>query len=94
MTLGPESVLKRSPNVPWRSIDRKGILVDMESGHYFSLNSTGQYIWGQLDGARTLQEIAHRVAEHFDVDEPTALSDCLDLAKRLLDEKLAAIVPA
>jgi len=93
VALGPDSVLKRSPSVPWRSIDRKGILVDMESGHYFSLNSSGQYIWGQLDGARTLLEIAQRMVEEFDVDETTALADCLELAKRLLDEKLAAIVP-
>ncbi|MFH1679442.1 MAG: PqqD family protein [Candidatus Eisenbacteria bacterium] len=94
MSLGPDSVLKRSPSVPWRTIDRKGILVDLESGYYFSLNSTGQYIWGQLDGARSIREIARRVVEQFEVDEETALADCLELATRLLDQGLVVLVPA
>ncbi len=94
MTLGPETVLKRAPNVPWRTIDGKGILVDLESGYYFSLNTTGQYIWGQIDGARNVRELARRVVDHFEVDEETALRDCIDLAGRLRDQGLIVTVPS
>jgi hypothetical protein len=93
VTLDPESVLKRAPNVPWRTIDGKGILVDLESGYYFSLNTTGQYIWGQIDGARNIREIARRVVDRFDIDEETALRDCLELAGRLREQGLVVAVP-
>jgi hypothetical protein len=94
VTITAEAVLKRSPNVPWRTIDGKGILVDLDSGYYFSLNRTGQFIWGQIDGARTLQDIARRVVEHFEVDEETALRDCIELAGRLRDQGLVVSVTA
>ncbi|MFH1278801.1 MAG: PqqD family protein [Candidatus Eisenbacteria bacterium] len=84
--------MKRSPNVPWRTIDGKGILVDLESGYYFSLNKTGQFIWGQIDGERSLAEIARRVVEQFDVDEGTALQDCIELAGRLQEQGLIVSV--
>jgi hypothetical protein len=94
VTITAEAVLKRSPNVLWRTIDGKGILVDLDSGYYFSLNRTGQFIWGQIDGARTLQDIARRVVEHFEVDEETALRDCIELAGRLRDQGLVVSVTA
>lgn len=91
MTVDAGTVVKRSPNVPWRTIDGKGILVDLESGYYFSLNKTGQFIWGQIDGERNLGEIARRLVEQFEVDEETALRDCIELATRLHEQGL--VVP-
>jgi hypothetical protein len=92
VALNADTIVKRSPNVPWRTIDGKGILVDLESGYYFSLNKTGQYVWGQIDGERSVRDIARRLAEQFDVDEATALDDCLELADRLHEQGLVVFV--
>jgi hypothetical protein len=78
-----ETILMRSADVPSRAVDGKGILVDLESGYYFSLNRTGQFIWEQFDGSRTLHDIARLMVDQFDVDEETSLSDCIELADRL-----------
>jgi hypothetical protein len=94
VTPRPETILKRAPNVPWRMIDGKGILVDLESGYYFSLNTTGQFIWGEIDGKRTIAEIARRVVDRFEIDEQTALRDCVELADRLADHGLVVTVPS
>ena len=94
MTVHDNTVLKHSPNVPWRTVDGKGILVDLESGYYFSLNKTGQFIWGQINGERTMSEIANRVVEQFEVENEMALKDCLELAQRLHDQGLIVAVSA
>ncbi len=94
LTVHDHTVLKHSPNVPWRTVDGKGILVDLESGFYFSLNKTGQFIWGQIDGERTMTEIASRLVEHFEVEDEMALKDCLELAQRLYDQGLIVSVSA
>ncbi|MBN1827103.1 MAG: PqqD family protein [Candidatus Eisenbacteria bacterium] len=92
MKVGPDTVIKRSSNVPWRTIEGKGILVDLDSGFYFSLNRTGQVIWGEIDGGKPLSAIARKVVDRFEVDEETALRDCLELAERMLEQGLVVTV--
>ncbi len=92
MNCTPESVFVRSPDVPSRAIAGKGILVDLESGYYFSLNRTGQVIWELFDGDRTLGDIARELATRFDVSEEIVLADCIELAERLLTDRL--VIPA
>ncbi len=87
-----ETILMRSDRVPSRTVDGKGILVDLESGYYFSLNRTGQFIWEHFDGSRTLHDIARLMVDRFDVDVETSLSDCIELADRLGADGL--VVPA
>jgi hypothetical protein len=89
--LTADSVVRRSKRVPWRTIEGKGILVDRDSGYYFSMNRTGQFIWSEIDGVRSIQEIAARVVERFEVDDVTALRDCLDLMGDLMEQGL--VVP-
>ena len=91
MTISADSILERSPDVPSRTVDGKGILVDLESGYYFSLNRTGQYIWERFDGTKCLSDVALEVSRHFDVEQTTALEDCIDLATKLAEDGL--IVP-
>ncbi len=83
-----DSVLRRSSDVPSRAVEGKGILVDLESGYYFSLNRTGQFIWEHLDGVKELQEIVLLMVEQFDVDEETCLKDCIELADCLAADGL------
>lgn len=88
MGFSRESVLSRSPDVPSRAVDGKGILVDLESGYYFSLNRTGQFIWEQFDGEKSLHDIVLLMVKHFEVDEETCLKDCIELADRLAADSL------
>lgn len=83
-----DSVLMRSPDVPSRTVEGKGILVDLESGYYFSLNRTGQFIWERLDGSRSLHDLVRLLMDRYDVDEETCLADCLELADRLAADGL------
>ncbi len=83
--------MTQSPDAPSRSVDGKGILVDLKSGYYFSLNSTGRFIWEAIDGTRSVREIARRLAGSFDVEESIALTDCIELAERLAEDGLVTI---
>jgi hypothetical protein len=43
------SVIKHSPRVVFRGIQDGGVLLDLETGEYFSLNSMGCDIWLAAD---------------------------------------------
>jgi CRP-like cAMP-binding protein len=46
------------------------ILKNVETNSYFKLSNEGHYIWQQLDGKHTLQEITLKLAQEFDIFAP------------------------
>ena len=80
--IGAESKLCRKARVTYRDLDEGGVLLDLESGAYHGLNSTGAAIWKRLDGEPTLSELLERFAS--DLDEPPP--DLEDRVTRFLEE--------
>lgn len=65
-----------------------GKLADMQ--RIFSLNPVAEYIWSQLNGERTLQEIRNGVLSAFDVHKKQADADIEEFIDALLKENLIA----
>ena len=64
----------------------RGRLADMQC--IFSLNPVAEYIWKQLDGKNSLEEIRNLVIEVFDVEEEEAASDIREFIEDLLKSNL------
>jgi Coenzyme PQQ synthesis protein D (PqqD) len=80
--------LKRRSDIRSRLVDGELVVLDREAGFIHQLNKTATYIWEQCDGERTAAAIAVRVCDVFEVDESTALSDVLEILRRLQDLNL------
>ncbi|HUS85976.1 MAG TPA: PqqD family protein [Bacteroidales bacterium] len=72
----------RSPRIVARKTGDEYVLVpvtnqiaDMKS--VYTLNTTGAFIWEQLDGVKSVRDIISEVEEEFEVDGKTALNDVL-----------------
>jgi hypothetical protein len=78
----------RGKGVAHREMESKSVLLCLESGRYYTLNSTGTFIWSLLDGKSSLDQIARRVAEKFDVSREEAAGDVRDLLEDLEAENL------
>jgi Coenzyme PQQ synthesis protein D (PqqD) len=75
--------LKRRSDIRSRLVDGELVVLDREAGFIHQLNKTATYIWEQCDGQHTAAEIADRVCDVFEVDEPTALKDVFEILTRL-----------
>ncbi len=82
--LGPHHRTTVPPTVHARQFDDEVIVLDLEAGTYFSLDSVGSVIWGELAAGRCLEEAASQVVARFEVDEERALRDAVELANELL----------
>jgi len=67
------------------------ILLQLESGNYFSLNEAGVTVWNALDAPRTLKELCDRVADEYEVDEERCKQDVLRLVLHLADEHMVEL---
>jgi trimethylamine:corrinoid methyltransferase-like protein len=88
-----EAIVKRGEDTPWNIVDDEVVLLNLDSGHYYSLNESGRRVWELLDGENTIPEIINTICEEFDVEQQEAAKDINTLIDELLKEKLAFTVP-
>lgn len=84
------SIAKDHHQVIDRVVDGEALLIHLQSGEYFSLNSIGTRIWESIDGVRTVEDLVDLVLEEYDVERAQAVADVLDLVNQLADEGLVA----
>jgi hypothetical protein len=71
----PGSRFRRRQGVVGQVIDDEAVLLDIQGGEYFSLNSVASRIWELCDGTRTVDEIVAAICVEFDVAADVAVGD-------------------
>ena len=77
---GLKSILSHSPSIVTRKTGNEYVLVpitnniaDMNS--VYTLNETGAFIWEQIDGKNSVEEIINALTAEYDIDNKTASED-------------------
>ena len=86
-----KTYLIRSKNVAWKVLDCESVVLNLDSGIYFTLNTTGTAVWERIDGATSLEEIGRGLWEQFEITGEQAQRDLLELTQTLLDEGLVRV---
>jgi len=63
--MNQNTILKRADNVTFETVADEAILIDMNSGTYFSLDEVGTLFWEKLDGGQTLGDLAEQIAAGY-----------------------------
>jgi hypothetical protein len=69
-------------------IDDEVVMLDVESGFYFGLNSVGSVIWGHLADWISIDELTQRLMTQFDIDQETCRTDTETFLEQLLEKKI------
>ncbi len=85
-------IIKKGEDTPWNIVDDEVVLLNLDSGHYYSLNESGRRIWELLDGKNTIPDIVNIICNEFDIEQKKAADDINSLVDDLLKEKLASAV--
>lgn len=65
--------------------DGSAVLLELDSGVYYSLNRTGQFIFSNVGQGATIGQLVEAMTARFEVDASTAEADL----RALLDELVA-----
>jgi len=83
-----DSVFTQNDQCPVRSIG-DGLVIMAPSGDTtHSLEDLGAFIWNQIDGKQTLQQVLDAILIDYDIDEDTARGDLTDFITQMLDAGL------
>lgn len=80
--------VKRNPQVAWRELDGKVMLVTPADTVLHLLNDVGSFLWKQIDAPRTAAELAAAVFAEFQVDQDTARRDVHEFLNEILDKHM------
>jgi len=92
--------LRRANHTTWEKVpadkqadsDDQVMVLNVNSGEYFSLNAVGALIWELADGTRTVTEIGEAVSgEYESVDSQRVQKDTVRLARELVEQELAEL---
>lgn len=74
--------------------DGRGVLLNLETLFYYSLNRTGVALWQELEHSNpsTLDDLVRATCERFDVDEDAARREIRDFVGRLEEFRMVRVL--
>ena len=77
-----------APKVIHETLDQETVVVNLDTGAYYSLDPVGCMIWQAFAAGATAEEAASWICGQFDGDPATVLDECRRLAGEFLAEGL------
>ena len=85
---------QKNPALAWREIDDETIIISPNDSVMHELNDTGSFLWKNIDGKKSAEELAELLVENYEVTPDVALSDTQGLLEEMSSLKLVVTVPA
>ncbi len=84
-------ILHRAKDNMFTELDGETVILDIASGTYSGLDSTGTFIWKQLERPATIGALRDAILETHDVREEQCVADLLEFLRYLADNGLIVI---
>jgi hypothetical protein len=72
----------------WRENDDEIVLLDIDSGDYYTLNSSGAFIWKKLAEDFDENQIINAIVSEYNIEPSVAKKDLNDIILDFTKEKL------
>jgi len=87
-----DSVVRRHPDLPYRVVDDEVVMLDLDQGKYFGLDSVGSRIWELAEQPVSVGDLCTRLLEEFDVSAEQCLEDVLGFLEQMVEHELVEVV--
>jgi hypothetical protein len=86
-----QRVVSHHPQAIAQLIEDETLVLKLDNGRMGVLNGVGGWVWEQIDGARTLGEIARACAAEYEVRQEQVEADVILYAQRLLERGMIVL---
>ena len=83
-----EKMYTRKPDIIAANMDGEVVMMDIMSGKYYNLGTTGGAIWNLLESPKTLDELVDALTAKYDVDRATCKAQVEQFLKTGLERGL------
>jgi len=72
----------------WKEIGQQVVVVQSETGAYFTLDEPASFAWKSILEGRSVDEVANQLAKVFDVGTDSAREDVKELLRSWVGKKM------
>ena len=87
-----DTVVNRNKDLDATDMDGELVMMDIDKGKYYSINSVGSRIWELIENPLSVNEVISILLKEFDVDEKTCTDTVLDFLNGIHNEEIITIV--
>ncbi len=88
---GPDTILARSPDILASDMDGETVMLAINSGTYYSLDSVGSAVWKALEQPLSLADLVARLVLDFEVSEEQCRAETAGFLREMLTEGILLI---
>ena len=90
--LDPEQLVKRSSDIIASEVDGEVVMMSVDKGMYFGMDSIGGDIWKKLEEPKTISRICEELNQEYAAELNTIQKDVNLFMKDLLDQNIIELV--
>ena len=87
----PDSSFVLSEQVNWRDIKGETVILNIESGVFYTLNEVGRFIWELIAEGHNFESIIDQIPNKLEVSPEQSRDDAEKFITRLLEENVLTI---
>jgi hypothetical protein len=72
-------------------LGEEAVILSLEDGMYYGVNTVGSRIWSEIQQPRTLQQLLGTLTDEFEVDPDECLRDLKAFLQQLADKGLVQV---
>lgn len=81
-------LFKKKPQFAIRNVGNEKVLVPIKDNianmtEIYTLNEVGSFIWDQIDGKNSEEDVVKAITEEFEIDELTAKNDLSEFLNKI-----------
>ena len=89
--LSKDSILKKTDEIVESDIDGETVMMSIENGEYYGLDSVGSHIWELIQSPIKVSELVDTLLEKYNVDHNTCESDVMEFLNELNNNKILVV---
>lgn len=86
-----ESYIKRNKEVFASEIDDEVVMMNVDTGKYYGMDTVGSRIWELIAEEIQVKEVINKLMEEYDVGEEQCEKDVLEFLNELYENKLVQV---
>ncbi|MDF2844274.1 MAG: hypothetical protein K0R00_2700 [Herbinix sp.] len=91
MEITSKTLITRKEDIMATNLDGEIVMMNIDTGNYYSLGKTGSMIWNILEESMEVRELVNKLMELYQVSEQRCEVEVMNFVKEMLKEGLIVV---
>lgn len=83
-----DTIIYRKNNIEWTDLNDDFVMMDIEKGKYYAINSSAGAIWEKIKNPISVSSLINDLITEFQIDKDICYEDTIKFLNQLNDSKL------